>query len=74
MFYIKILMTYTYEDPDGKYRYSYTFSLNSVLDGVGGRDHVSAALPLRKTRYPLYRRLYSLYQNLQSSTLYIKTS
>ena len=25
--------------------------------GVGGQHHVPAALPPRKTRYPLYRRL-----------------
>jgi len=25
--------------------------------GVGGQRHASAALPPRKTRYPLYRRL-----------------
>ena len=37
--------------------YSYTLSLTSALDGVGGQHHASATLPLGKTRYPLYRRL-----------------
>jgi hypothetical protein len=37
-------------------RYSSTLSLTSPLDGVGGQRHVPAALPRRKTRYPLYRR------------------
>ena len=36
--------------------YSSTLSLASALGGVGGR-HAPAALPLGKTRYPLYRRL-----------------
>jgi hypothetical protein len=40
-----------------KYRYSSTLSLTSALDGVGGQRHAPAALPPRKTRYPLYRRL-----------------
>ena len=37
--------------------YSYTLSLTSALDGVGGQRHAPADLPLGKTRYPLYRRL-----------------
>ena len=37
--------------------YRSTPSLTSALDGVGGQRHAPAALPLRKTRYPLYRRL-----------------
>jgi hypothetical protein len=37
--------------------HSSTLSLTSVLDGVGGQRHAPAALPLGKTRYPLYRRL-----------------
>jgi len=41
----------------GQYRYSSTISLTSALDGVGGERHDPAALPLGKTRYPLYRRL-----------------
>jgi len=36
---------------------SSTLTLTSVLDGVGGQRHASAALPPGKTRYPLYRRL-----------------
>jgi hypothetical protein len=28
-----------------------------ILDGVGGQRHAPAALPLGRTRYPLYRRL-----------------
>jgi hypothetical protein len=31
--------------------------LTSALDGVDDQRHAPAALPLRKTRYPLYRRL-----------------
>jgi hypothetical protein len=41
----------------GEYRYISTLSLTSALDGVGGQHHAPAALPLGKTRYPLYRRL-----------------
>jgi len=37
--------------------YSSTLSLTSALDGAGGQRHDLAALLLRKTRYPLYRRL-----------------
>ena len=37
--------------------YSYTLSLTSALDGVGGQRHASACLPPGKTRYLLYRRL-----------------
>jgi hypothetical protein len=40
-----------------RWRYSSTLSLTSALDGVGGQDHASAALPPGKTRYPLYRTL-----------------
>jgi hypothetical protein len=46
-----------HEVPDVEQRYSSTLSLNSALDGVGGQRHAPAALPPRKTRYPLYRRL-----------------
>jgi hypothetical protein len=31
--------------------------VTSVLKGVGGQHHAPAALPLGKTRYPLYSRL-----------------
>ena len=37
--------------------YSFTLSLTSVLDGVGGQRHASAALLPGKSRYPLYGRL-----------------
>jgi hypothetical protein len=37
--------------------YSYTLSLTSALDGVGGQHHAPAALPPEKNRYQLYRRL-----------------
>ena len=46
-----------HEGPVGEQRYSSTLSLTSTVDGVGGQRHASAALPLGKTRYPLYRRL-----------------
>jgi len=36
---------------------SYTRSLTSSLDGVGGQRHAPAALPPGKTRYLFYRRL-----------------
>jgi hypothetical protein len=44
-----------HEDPEGEY--SSSLSLTSALEGVGGQRHAPAALPPRKTRYPLYRRL-----------------
>jgi hypothetical protein len=45
------------EGPDrGIEVYLYSF-LNSVLEGVGGQHHATAALSPGKTRYPLYRRL-----------------
>jgi hypothetical protein len=37
--------------------YSSTLSLTTAVDVVGGQRHAPAALPLGKTRYPLYRRL-----------------
>ena len=46
-----------HEGPEGEYRYSFTLSLTSALDGVGGQRYAPAALPPGKTRYPLYRRL-----------------
>jgi hypothetical protein len=42
---------------EGNYKYSSTLSLTSALDGVGGQHHTPTALPLGRTRYPLYRRL-----------------
>ena len=46
-----------HEGPEREQRYSFTFSLTSALDGVGGQRHAPAALPPGETRYPLYRRL-----------------
>jgi hypothetical protein len=37
--------------------YSSTLSLTLVLDEVGGQRDAPAAVPPRKTGYPLYRRL-----------------
>ena len=45
------------EGPEGLYRYSFTLSLTSVVDGVGGQRHDPAVLPQGKTAYPLHRRL-----------------
>ena len=41
------------EGPEGEYKYGSTLSLTSALDGLGGQRHAQAALPSRKTRYPL---------------------
>jgi hypothetical protein len=41
-----------HEGPDGEYRYSYTLSLTSALDGVGGQSHASAVLPPGKRAVP----------------------
>ena len=38
-----------HEGPEGEWKYSFTLSLTSGLDGVGGQRHA--------TEYPLYRRL-----------------
>jgi hypothetical protein len=53
----KVLPITGREDPEEMYRYNYTLSLTSALEGVGGQRHAPAALPTRKTRYPFYRRL-----------------
>jgi len=53
----KFQPTTGHEGPEEEYRYGSTLSLTSALDGVGGQHGVPAALPPRKTRYPLYRRL-----------------
>jgi len=37
--------------------YSYTLSLTSAIEGVGGQGNAPAALPPGMNRYPLYRRL-----------------
>ena len=46
-----------HEGPEGEWRYGYTLSLTSALDGMGGQRHAPATLPPEKTRYPLHRRL-----------------
>ena len=46
-----------HKGPKGESKYSSTLSLTSVLNGVGGQRHAPAALPPRKNRYSLYRRL-----------------
>ena len=40
-----------HEGSEGEWRYKFTLSLASALDGMGGQNHASAALPPRKTRY-----------------------
>jgi len=37
--------------------YSFTLSLTSALEGVGGQRFAPVALPPGMTRYPLYRRM-----------------
>jgi hypothetical protein len=34
-----------HEDPEGVYRYNFSLSLTSALDGVGDQRHAPAALP-----------------------------
>jgi hypothetical protein len=41
----------------GQQMLSFTLSLTSALDGVGGQCHALAALAQGRTRYPQYRRL-----------------
>ena len=43
----------SHEGPKGEYVYTFTLSLTSALDGVGGQRHAPAALPPRKTQYLL---------------------
>jgi hypothetical protein len=42
-----------HQGPEGEQRYSSTLSLTSALNGVGGERDALAALPPRKTRYPM---------------------
>jgi hypothetical protein len=42
---------------ESKCIYSSTISLATALNGVGGKPHAPAALPLGKIQYALYRRL-----------------
>jgi len=44
-----------HERADGKWRYTSTLSLTSMLDGVKDQLHVLAFLLLQETRYPLCR-------------------
>jgi len=46
-----------HEGPEWEQMYCYTLPSTSTLDGMGGKHHVSAALPPGKTLYPLYMRL-----------------
>jgi hypothetical protein len=46
-----------HESPEGEHRCSFTISLTSALNGVGGQRHAPTALPPGKTTYPLHRRL-----------------
>ena len=46
-----------HEDPEEGQMYSSTLPSTSMLDGGGFQRHARAALPSRKTRYLLYRRL-----------------
>jgi len=46
--------------------YSFTLSLTSALNGVGGQRQGLADLPPGKTRYPLYRRLNRPMESFQS--------
>jgi hypothetical protein len=41
-----------HKGPEGEYRYRFTLSLTSSLDGVDGQRHAPAALPPGMTRYP----------------------
>ena len=55
---VKVLRIAGHWGPEGEERYCYTLSWPRHLDGGGGgQHHAPAALPPRKTRYPLYRRL-----------------
>jgi hypothetical protein len=54
---VKLKFTLEQTKKAQRYRYSTTLFLTSALDGVGGQRHAPAALPARKTRYPLYMTL-----------------
>jgi hypothetical protein len=54
----KILPTTGYEDPQGEYKYSSILSLTSALDeGEWLAPRPGRFTPVKKTQYPLYRRL-----------------
>jgi hypothetical protein len=44
----------SHKGPEGEQMYSYTLSLTSALDQVGGQRHAPAALTPGKTRYSLH--------------------
>jgi hypothetical protein len=46
-----------HEGPEGEKTYSFTLSLISALDEVGGQGRAPDALPPGKARYLLYRKL-----------------
>jgi hypothetical protein len=47
-----------HKGPEGEYRYSFTLSLTSALDGGGwSLPHPSHFAPRKETQYPLYMRL-----------------
>ena len=50
----KILPRTGHECKDVEYKYSYTLSLTSALDGVGAQHYAPAALPPARTGKPLY--------------------
>ena len=54
----------SHEGPEGEYVHSPTLSLTLALVGVGGQRQAPAALLSGKTRYPLYRRLGGLGQDV----------
>ena len=58
---MKVKVKFTLEEATkaqrGRRGYSSTLPLALALDGVYGQCHALSALPLGKTRYPLYRRL-----------------
>jgi len=55
---IKLKVKFTLEQATKAHRgSSFTLSLTSALDGVGGQRHAPAGLPSGKTQYTLYTRL-----------------
>jgi len=69
----KVHLRIGHEGPEGKQRYGSTLSLTSALDGVSGQVHVPAALPPRKTRYPLYRKLGGPQSRVDGKTVLMQT-
>jgi len=54
---VKVTLEQVHDSAEGEKNYSSTLPSTSVLNAVGDQRHAPAALPPRKTRYPLYRRL-----------------